>query len=595
MPAVNDLSKQQKDVVELPAEPFVVSACAGSGKTKTAVHRIAAMRSRLTDVTGSVLLLSFSNVAVETFQREYGALVSQGSRTARPTVEIDTVDGFLTKNLLRPHGHLVMGCDRCPFLVEGHEPFLKSFTIWDGAKPTKTSDLRVTLDGGKFSFLVGKWAGIAVDPTEAKAGLKKLAVVGAYTHESGRYWAYRLLREAPFLLRAIARRYPHILIDEAQDIGSVHQAILELIASAGTKLSMIGDVNQGIFEFTGATGEFLGDYHKRPGVLARPLETNFRSVPSIIAIANTFSGRKDGPDRAEPDCLSGAFYITIDDDQRDQALKRYKSLLGAAEIPASQAAVIFRSTQAFNTWSGPGEPQGQGVVKAFGASAIWRDKARNFNHAYVSACAGIVGLLDNDHGDLLAKIRSQAADEKMRSIRREIWNFVKDPVVGLPSANLKAATQWHPLLVTRVKDLVVRLEKLFCLKPGENLGQKLAKKALSDLPLWQGVNPDPSQSLKFRMSTVHKVKGESIDGVMYVASKSNIEEMLAGTQTENGKIGYVALTRARNLFVLGVPAKAIAELEPLLKASGFLNADAHCPIVPEKQPLAEPKDEDGGA
>lgn len=44
---------------------------------------------------------------------------------------------------------------------------------------------------------------------------------------------------------------------------------------------------------------------------------------------------------------------------------------------------------------------------------------------------------------------------------------------------------------------------------------------------------------------------------------------LAGIQTENGKIGYVALTRARDLFVLAVPAKVAADLELSLKAEGF--------------------------
>jgi len=573
MSVVDKLSPQQEEIVELPAEPFVVSACAGSGKTKTAVHRVAAMRSRLTDLTGRVLLLSFSNVAVETFQREYGSLVSQANRSGT-TVEIDTVDGFLTKNLLRPHGHLVMGCDRCPFLVEGNEPFLKGFTVWDGAKPARTSDLRITIEGGKFSFRVGQWAGIVIDPTAAKSGLEKLAAVGAYTHESGRYWAYRLLRDAPFVLRAIARRYPHILVDEAQDIGTVHQALLEKIASAGANLSLIGDINQGIFEFTGATGDFLKNYHQRPGTMAKALETNFRSVPAIVTIANNLSGRKDEPNRAVPENLSGAYYIPVDEGQREQALKRFKVLLDAAEIDVSQGVVIFRATQLFNTWSGPGEPQGQGVVKAFVASAIWRDRAKRFDQAFAMTCAGIVGLLADNHGDLLSKIKGQAADAAMRAVRREIWNFVKNPATGLPSATLKAVTEWHPLLLARVKELIARLETLFALKPGENLGNKLARKALVDTPLMRAADANALESPKFRMSTVHKVKGESIDGVMYVASKSNIEELLAGTQTENGKIGYVALTRARNLFVLGVPVKAVTALEPRLKAAGFLDAGA---------------------
>ena len=40
-------------------------------------------------------------------------------------------------------------------------------------------------------------------------------------------------------IRALARRYPHSLIDEAQDIGMVHQAIIELLIGAGSQVSLI--------------------------------------------------------------------------------------------------------------------------------------------------------------------------------------------------------------------------------------------------------------------------------------------------------------------------------------------------------------------
>ncbi|AAK90402.2 ATP-dependent DNA helicase (plasmid) [Agrobacterium fabrum str. C58] len=559
--------------MDLPAEPFVVSACAGSGKTKTAVHRVAAMQNRLTDRIGRILLLSFSNVAVETFQREYGMLVTNDKRRIGPIVEIDTVDGFLTKNLLRPHGHRVMGCDRCPFLVDGREPFLKHFTVWDGSKPARTADLRITMDGGKFSFRVGKWAGTAISRTPAVEALEKLGAVGAYTHESARYWAYRLLNEVPFVLRAIARRYSHILVDEAQDIGTIHQALLEKISDAGAELSLIGDVNQGIFEFTGATGDFLGNYHSRAGVTAKELNRNFRSVPSIVKIANQLSGRKDEPDRAAPDELSGAFYIAVDHDKRDEALLRFKKFLDKGSISQSKGVVVFRSSEVFNTWSGPGDPQGQGVIKSFVASARWRDQAKRFDQAFSQACAGIVGLLDDGHGDLLSLIKGQAVSQELRGVRREIWNFVKNPATGLPASNLDAVKEWHPQLVVRVKALLGRLEKQYGFVSGDNLGNRLKKTALPNGPLVEAPEGDEPQNLQFRLSTVHKVKGESLDGVMYVASRSNIEEFLAGTKTENGKIGYVALTRARNVFVLAVPSDAIAALKPLLDATGFQDGD----------------------
>jgi hypothetical protein len=54
------------------------------------------------------------------------------------------------------------------------------------------------------------------------------------------------------------------------------------------------------------------------------------------------------------------------------------------------------------------------------------------------------------------------------------------------------------------------------------------------------------------------VKGESLDAVLYLADKEHVKALVNGTGTELGRIGYVALTRARNLFWLGL-LKADAE------------------------------------
>ncbi len=122
---------------------------------------------------------------------------------------------------------------------------------------------------------------------------------------------------------------------------------------------------------------------------------------------------------------------------------------------------------------------------------------------------------------------------------------------------------------TRVKALLTRLEAEFGLKPGDNLGNKLAKKALLNKQIVHLPDLATTNASVIRVSTVHQVKGESIDGVMYVADKAQIQDLINGTNTEVGRIGYVAVTRARNLFVLAVPDNCTDELEPELLRCGF--------------------------
>lgn len=569
-----DLSPQQREIVDAPLKPMAVSACAGSGKTATAVRRVAAMRKRLEDNHGHIALLSFSNVAVDTFNKDYDALLQAEAGTSRiGRVEIATVDAFITSNIIRPHGHLVMGCSRTPFLVHGSEPFLANFTVWDGKRPQPATALQLKFEEGSSpQFEVGR-AKTVVDLKAASEAIKKLARVGAYSHSLGSLWALRILKSQPLIRRALARRYPHILVDEAQDIGNLHQRILMALQEAGTQVSLIGDVNQGIYEFSGATGAFLGTYTDRGNVAGRMLETNFRSVPSIVMIANKLSGRDDKPHRKQPEALSGAYYFPYDKDDKDSAFKSFAGLLNQAGIAIRDAAVLCRSAKWADNWAGGEDEQGQGVLRCFVDAAIQRDKFGSFEDAFKQCCVGVLGLLDDAHGDLLSDLLGRGGDKQSsQMLRRTLWAFVKDEAVGLPHASLVADTAWQPALLKRTATLLDTLLAEHGLKAGSNWKRKLAKRNIFNQPLMRSADLGMEDLPGFRVSTVHKVKGESIDGVLYICSRTHIEEFIGGTATEVGKIGYVALTRARDLFVLGVPSSSIREFAPKLEALGFIKA-----------------------
>lgn len=567
---MTELSKEQQTIVGLPLQPLCITACAGSGKTRTATHRLWKMRAELDDKHGIVALLSFSNVAVDTFRKDYYRLARTQTVSRISGIEIDTVDGFITSNIIRPHAHRTMGAATTPFLVLGREPFLKGFTVFDGKRPHPITELRVGLKGGAFSYEAsGGYASVSIATGDAERAVAKLGKVGAYTHALGRYWAIRTLKEQPFVLRALVRRYPHILIDEAQDIGAEHQAILELLVEKGCQLSLIGDTNQGIYDFSGATGEFIGKYGSRAGVKVQGLTINYRSVPSIVEVANKIAGRSDKADREPPKCLNGAFYIPYKKAEKAKLLEAYQSLLTAAEVSASDAVILCRSRDWVDEWRGGEEAQGQGVVKAFVSATICRDKLNQFDEAFRHTCTGLIGVLADEHGGLSSILTRGGMDSGVQALRREIWKFARDSASGLPSGNLVADTEWHPLLLARIKALLPRLEKEFELKPADNLGNKLARKELLNKPIIQLPDLASGAPIALPVSTVHQVKGESIQAVMYVADKPQVRSLLDGTATEVGRIGYVAVTRARNLMVLAVPETCVKEFEPDLVKRGF--------------------------
>jgi hypothetical protein len=563
------LSSEQLDIVDMALGPVAVTACAGSGKTRTAVHRLASMR-KLEQGRGVVALLSFSNVAVDTFRRGYADLLRGMPVIGRSaSVEIDTMDGFITANVLRPHGHLVMGCSRAPYLVEGGEAFLKSFTVFDGKFPRPTADIEVAWDGVRFNFLAGR-AATQLPSARAEAALAKLASVGAYSHSAGRYWVLRTLREKPFILRALSRRYPHILVDEAQDVGPEHQAILDLLIGAGSQVSLIGDPNQGIFDFARADGSFLRAYGARSSVSSRTLSVNYRSLPGIVDVANRLIGGSDTAARNSPDQRNVAYYIPYRTDGRDDALTSFRSLMVAAGLTVRNGVVLCRSSDLTAEWRGEMDGQGVGVVRCMAEAAISRDQ-RDFDRAFQKACVGLSGVLAAKHGSLGSDL-ARPVDERTRLLRSLVWSFVRDPVTGLPSAALVADTVWHPQLSTRVRALVARMVTDFGFEAADNLGQRLANKKLTSKPLVAVPSLVTEHAVPLRTSTVHRVKGESLESVLYVAKKPHVRAFLNGTDTEDGRIGYVALTRAKDLFVLAVPENCLKEFEPGLQAAGLFRA-----------------------
>ncbi|MEC5407589.1 3'-5' exonuclease [Paraburkholderia sp. MPAMCS5] len=87
---------------------------------------------------------------------------------------------------------------------------------------------------------------------------------------------------------------------------------------------------------------------------------------------------------------------------------------------------------------------------------------------------------------------------------------------------------------------------------------------MSDEPLWK-TDLAQGDGTKIRVDTVHQAKGEGIPAVLFAARTADLNKLLGGMHTEDGRIGYVAATRAEDLLIVGVPnttpKKVVKELE----------------------------------
>ncbi|HEY3994039.1 MAG TPA: ATP-dependent DNA helicase, partial [Ktedonobacteraceae bacterium] len=101
--------------------------------------------------------------------------------------------------------------------------------------------------------------------------------------------AVQLLSEHTDIRSAILQRYQHILVDEFQDINRASGILLRLLAGERKQIWVVGDANQAIYGFRGASPANISQFHQDyPDAVVLPLSRNYRSRPDIVHLADTF-------------------------------------------------------------------------------------------------------------------------------------------------------------------------------------------------------------------------------------------------------------------------------------------------------------------
>ena len=141
-----------------------------------------------------------------------------------------------------------------------------------------------------------------------------------------------------------------LLVDEFQDLTPAHMLLLRLLASPELAVFGVGDDDQTIYGFSGATPEWLISFGRLfPGAGDHPLEINYRCPPTVVQAAATLLTHNrrrvskvicPRPGRTVDDT---ALSIVADDDQVSSSVTAVRNALGAGAKP-SHVAVLTRVT-----------------------------------------------------------------------------------------------------------------------------------------------------------------------------------------------------------------------------------------------------------
>jgi DNA helicase-2/ATP-dependent DNA helicase PcrA len=296
------------------ATPALVVAGPGSGKTSTLIGRAEHLIRREGVPPQAILALTFSRKAAQEMQERLQHVLPAGL----PPPTISTFHAFCAE-LLRTHGPRV-GLRESFALVDDAEGYflLQSMAgslplnhyqnLQNPAAPFRDFLKAISrakdelVSPARYRELALAMLANAQDEESAQAAEKALEVAAVYElYQRGLeqrgdidfggliVLAVQLLREHADLRGEITGRYQHILVDEFQDINRASGVLLRLLAGEQQRVWVVGDMNQAIYGFRGASPANIAHFHQDyPNAQVLPLSRNYRSRPDIVHLADAF-------------------------------------------------------------------------------------------------------------------------------------------------------------------------------------------------------------------------------------------------------------------------------------------------------------------
>lgn len=291
-PIFDTLNDRQCEAVKHTEGPLLITAGAGSGKTKVLTCRIAHLL-ELGVAPYRILAITFTNKAAKEMKERVTNLVGAQA----DSIWLSTFHSFCAK-LLR-------------FEIDGFHGYTRNFTIYDSSDQlvlVKDCLKKLNLDDKQFTprSVLGTISSAKNVLMDAKAFAakasdfyeQKVADVYALYQEKLRennavdfddllFLAVRLLQENEEVWEKYQSRFQYILVDEYQDTNHAQYALTKILAARWRNICVVGDADQSIYAWRGADIRNIIDFTRDyPDAASIKLEQNYRSTKTILHAAN---------------------------------------------------------------------------------------------------------------------------------------------------------------------------------------------------------------------------------------------------------------------------------------------------------------------
>lgn len=291
-PIFDTLNDRQCEAVNHTKGPLLITAGAGSGKTKVLTCRIAHLL-ELGVSPYRILAITFTNKAAKEMKERVQNLVGAQA----DSIWLSTFHSFCAK-LLR-------------FEIDGFHGYTRNFTIYDSSdqlvlikdclKKLNLDDKQFTprsvlgtISAAKNVLMDAKtFAGQAEDFYQQKVSeayalyQAKLKENNALDFDDLLFLAVRLLEEKDDVREKYQERFQYVLVDEYQDTNHAQYALTKILAAQWRNICVVGDADQSIYAWRGADIRNIIDFTRDyPDAASIKLEQNYRSTKTILNAAN---------------------------------------------------------------------------------------------------------------------------------------------------------------------------------------------------------------------------------------------------------------------------------------------------------------------
>ena len=299
---LGDLDEEQREAVLAARGPVCVLAGAGTGKTRTITRRIAHLVAAGQVAASQVLAVTFTARAAGEMR---GRLRTLGQESGVPTGAVQAVTFHAAaRRQLQYFWPRLVG-DTGWELLDSKFSVVAQAANRAKMQPSTDDvrDLAGEIEWAKASLIAPEDYAAAVARVSRDIpfdAAKVAAVYAGYEALKARRDGTTLLDFDDLLLHtagaiendaAVAQefrdRYRCFVVDEYQDVTPLQQRVLDAWLGERDDLTVVGDANQTIYSFTGATPRYLLDFSRRfPDAAVVRLERDYRSTPQVVSLAN---------------------------------------------------------------------------------------------------------------------------------------------------------------------------------------------------------------------------------------------------------------------------------------------------------------------